>query len=313
MTRIIPLSELSRSPELQGLVTGGVVSIGNFDGVHLGHAALLAKTRALADQVGGPSIAVILDPHPAAILRPDRMPPKLTWIERRGELMSRHGVDALIVCETTREFLNLTAKEFFDLLVVGQLDAEGMVEGPNFFFGRDRGGDVNVLAELCGRHGIELQIVEPTEVGSEMISSTRIRGLLRAGLVEDAAELLGTNYRLRGAVTSGAKRGREIGFPTANLSDIDVVVPAVGVYAGVVHVGGEQHCAAVHLGPNPTFDDDQQVKVEIHLIDFDRDLYGQTLTVDFVARVRDIARFDSPEDLVAQLNRDIASVRSVLR
>ena len=124
MTRIIRLSELSESTELRSLVTGGAVSIGNFDGVHLGHGALLRKTRALADQVGGPSVAVILDPHPAAILRPDRMPPRLTWIERRCELMAQFGVDALVVCETTKEFLNLTAKEFFDLLIVGQLDAE---------------------------------------------------------------------------------------------------------------------------------------------------------------------------------------------
>ncbi len=313
VTRIIRLSELSESPELRDHVTGGVVSIGNFDGVHRGHAALLDGTKALADQIGGPSVAVILDPHPAAILRPDKAPPKLTWIERRAELMSPLGVDALIVCETTREFLNLTAKEFFDLLVVGQLDAEGMVEGPNFFFGRDRGGDVKVLAELCGRHGIELQIADPTESGSQMISSTRIRRLLQEGLIADATELLGSNYRLRGTVATGAKRGREIGFPTANLTEIDVVVPAIGVYAGVATDGGKPHQAAIHIGPNPTFDDDQQVKVEIHLIDFDGDLYGHTLMVDFVARVRDIARFDSPENLVAQLNRDMESVRSILK
>lgn len=312
MTRIIRLSELSESTELRSFVTGGAVSIGNFDGVHLGHAALLRKTRALADQVGGPSVAVILDPHPAAILRPDRTPPRLTWIERRCELMSQYGVDALVVCETTKEFLNLTAKEFFDLLIVGQLDAEAMVEGPNFYFGRDRGGNIEVLSELCNHHGVELHVVEPTEVGSEMISSTRIRGLINHGAVAEAARLLGTNYRLRGTVVKGVGRGRGIGFPTANLAEIDVLTPSPGVYAGLVSLGARQHSAAIHIGPNPTFDNDQTVKVEVHLIDYDDDLYDHQLMVDFVARVRDIARFDSPANLIAQLDRDIQSVRKLL-
>ncbi len=313
MTQIIPLSELSNSLELQARVTGGVVSIGNFDGVHLGHAALLTRARTLADKLGGPAVAVVLDPHPAAILRPDKMPPKLTWIERRAELMSRFSIDALVVCETTQEFLHLTATEFFELLIVGQLDAEAMVEGPNFFFGRNRGGNIDVLANLCDRHGIDLQIVDPTQVGSEMISSTRIRGLIQSGQVAEATQLLGTAYRIRGKVASGAGRGRKIGFPTANLIEIDVMVPAVGVYAGVASFGDQKLQAAIHIGPNPTFETDQTVKVEVHLIDYDGDLYGQSLMVDLIARVRDIARFDSPGDLVAQLQADIQTVRSKLR
>jgi riboflavin kinase/FMN adenylyltransferase len=226
--------------------------------------------------------------------------------------MSSFGVDALVVCDTTKEFLNLTAKEFFELLIVGQLDAEAMVEGPNFFFGRDRGGDVQVLSNLCDRHGVELHIVEPTVVCSEMISSTRIRGLIDQGAVAEATGLLGTAYRIRGLVVKGVGRGRGIGFPTANLAEIDVLIPSPGVYAGVVTVGEKQHAAAIHIGPNPTFDNDQTVKVEVHLIDYDGDLYDQRLMVDFVARVRDIARFDSPGDLIAQLERDIESVRTLL-
>ncbi len=313
MTQIIPLIDLSRSLELRSRVTGGVVSIGNFDGVHRGHATLLKNIRDLADKLAGPAIAVVLDPHPAAILRPDKMPPKLTWIERRAELMSRFGIDALVVCETTEEFLHLTATEFFEMLIVGQLDAEALVEGPNFFFGRNRGGDIALLAGLCDRHGIDLRIVEPTEVGSEMISSTRIRSLIRSGQVAEAAQLLGVAYRIRGRVTRGAARGRQIGFPTANLIDIDVMVPAVGVYAGTAWMGETKMQAAIHIGPNPTFESDQTVKVEVHLMDYDGDLYGRQLMVDFVARVRDIARFDSPDDLVAQLSSDIQTVRSILK
>jgi riboflavin kinase/FMN adenylyltransferase len=313
VTRIIPLSELSESTDLQSFVSGGVVSIGNFDGVHRGHAALLTQTRKLADKLSGPAVAVVLDPHPAAILRPDKTPPRLTWIERRAELMSPFGIDALVVCETTPKFLSLTAQEFFDVLIVGQLDAEAMVEGPNFFFGRDRGGNVQLLTSLCDRHGIEIQIVKPTAVGAEMISSTRIRRLISGGDIAAANQLLGTNYQIRGTVVTGVGRGRQIGFPTANLAAIDVLIPAVGVYAGLAQIDGQSRPAAIHIGPNPTFDDDQQVKVEVHLIDEGGDFYGRPLLVDFVDRVRDIARFDSPMDLIAQLRRDIQSVLTILQ
>ena len=312
MTRIIRLSELYDSTGLQQFVAGGAVSIGNFDGVHLGHGELLKKNRKMADEVGGPSVAVVLDPHPAVILRPDKAPPKLSSIEQRAERMEQFGVDALVVCETTTKFLQLTAKEFFEVLVVGQLDAEAMVEGPNFFFGRDRGGDIKVLAELCQQHGVELRIVEPTESGSQMISSTRIRSLLANGEVSKAAELLGDHYRIDGTVESGASRGRSIGFPTANLTDIEMVVPAIGVYAASAISNQQHYKAAVHIGPNPTFETDTAVKVEVHLLDFDDDIYGQTLSVDFVARVRDIAQFESVEELIDQLNCDIANVRSIL-
>jgi len=313
VTRIIRLSPHEQSIAAADELAGGVVSIGNFDGVHRGHAELLGKVRGLADELGSLAIAVVFDPHPAVILRPERAPPKLTWIERRAELMDKLGIDALVVCETTTEFLRLTAEEFFQSLIVDKLRAAAIVEGPNFFFGRDRGGDVQVLGELCREQEIELEIVAPREVGDQMISSTRIRTLLGDGRIEAAAEMLGTPYRVRGTVTVGARRGQQIGFPTANLTEIDVIVPATGVYAAWAIVDQQPFPAAVHIGPNPTLDDDSAVKVEVHLLDFAADLYGETLLLDFIARVRDIARFDSPADLVAQLERDIDRVRSLLK
>jgi riboflavin kinase/FMN adenylyltransferase len=222
------------------------------------------------------------------------------------------GIDALVVFQTTKEFLKLTAAEFFQSLVIGRLGAAAMVEGPNFFFGRDRGGDIDVLKELCRANQVDLRIVEPTSIGDQMISSTRIRGLLENGKVDEAARLLGGPHRVRGTVVSGAARGRQIGFPTANLTDIDVVVPAPGVYAGIAIVEGNSCQAAVHIGPNPTFDNDGAVKVEVHLLDYDDDLYGQQLQVDFITKVRDIARFDSADRLVEQLDLDIKTIRSSL-
>jgi riboflavin kinase/FMN adenylyltransferase len=331
VTEIVPLTHLIPTPDsaasgsdvpvlaapILDSIQGGVVTIGNFDGVHLGHAALLSEVRRFATELGGPAVAVVLDPHPASILRPERAPKRLTWIERRAELMHALGIDALVVCETTPTFLNMTAAEFFDTLVVGRLRARAMIEGPNFFFGRDRGGDVALLKELCGTNQLDLRIVEPTNVDAEMISSTRIRGLLESGKVEPAARLLGIPHRIRGTVAEGAQRGRQIGFPTANLTDIDVVVPGPGVYGGIATLerdrGGKlSYDAAIHIGPSPTFESDGETKVEIHLLDYGGNLYGQVLLVDFMIHVRDIARFDSAERLVEQLDQDIHTIRSGL-
>lgn len=322
MTQIVPLTSVTPSlgagvaesgvAESLKSVRGGVITIGNFDGVHRGHAALLSEVRRLATDLAGPAVAVVLDPHPASILRPEKAPSRLTWIERRAELMDRLGIDALVVCETSLEFLKMTAVEFFDALVIGCLGGRALVEGPNFFFGRDRGGDIGVLTNLCRSSHIDLRIVQPTKVDGQMISSTRIRRLLESGRVDDAADLLGAPHRVRGRVVAGAKRGRRIGFPTANLTEIDVVVPAPGVYGGIATLRGRTYQAAVHIGPNPTFEHDGEAKVEVHLLDYDGDLYNQLLLVDFVVHVRDIARFESAEQLIRQLDRDIATIRTSL-
>jgi riboflavin kinase/FMN adenylyltransferase len=287
----------------------GVITIGNFDGVHRGHAALLREVRRLADQLGGPAVAVILDPHPASILRPEAAPQRLSWIERRAEKMQHLGIDCLVVCETTRVFLQMTADQFFHALVVERLAARAIVEGPNFFFGRDRGGNVDRLSTLCEEEKLRLRIVDASQSEGQMISSTRIRGLLKEGRVEEASELLDGPHRIRGTVIPGDRRGRQIGFPTANLDQIDVVVPAAGVYGGLASVGDRARQAAIHIGPNPTFDQDGSLKVEIHLLDFQGDLYGQQLLVDLIFKVRDIARFESADALVAQLHQDVASIR----
>lgn len=312
MTEIVRLDSVESSLTAGIPARGGVVTIGNFDGVHRGHAALLGEVRAIARERLVPSAAIVLDPHPASLLRPDRAPTRLTTIPQRAERMDRLGIDVMVVCRTTHALLQMTAREFFQALVIDQINAVAMVEGPNFFFGRDRGGDVNVLRELCQKNRIDLHIVDPTTKDGGMISSTRVRSLVQAGDVQQAARLLGTPHQIIGRVGSGSRRGREIGFPTANLVDIEVVIPAPGVYGGQVQLGDQVHIAAIHIGPNPTFERDGEVKVEIHLLDFDGDLYEKTLTVDVLTRVRDIARFDSVERLIAQLETDIATIRSRL-
>ncbi len=313
MTKLITLAKVSDvdvADPASEVLRGGVVSIGNFDGVHRGHVALLRRVREQADRLGGPAVAVVLDPHPASILRPDRVPPMLTWLERRAELLDGVGIEYLAVCQTSPEFLQLSAQAFFDALVVKRLAAKAMVEGPNFFFGRGRSGDVQTLQRLCGQSGIELLIVDPTMIDGDMISSTRIRGLLQKGEIQAANSLLGQPYRIRGQVVAGDRRGREIGFPTANLEHVDGIVPGPGVYGGFGYTAaGGKRLAAIHVGPNPTFDEAGSCKIEIHLLDYSADLYGQILLVDFVTSVRDIARFESVELLKQQLSRDVETIR----
>ena len=324
MTKIIPFSGLSgptdndteqtyseSAEELPPSILGGVISIGNFDGVHLGHRTLLREVHKQADVIDGPAVVVIFDPHPATILRPGQSPPRLTWIERRAELLDQAGIDFLLVCETTRNFLNLSADAFFQSLVVDQLQARAVVEGPNFFFGHGRGGDVALMGELCEQNNIDFAVMRPTEDSGEMISSTRIRHLLVAGKIDEANAILGTPYRLRGSVTEGEKRGRKIGFPTANLTNIDVVTPGPGVYGGFVWIDGKSYDAAVNIGSNPTFDDDS-LKVEIHALDFSGDLYGAALQLDVICHIRDVARFESAEQLVEQIDRDVHTIRTRL-
>ena len=325
VTQIVRLAQIHDSSGMTPLepsLQGGVVSIGNFDGVHRGHAALLAKVTQQARKLNAPAVVVVFDPHPATILRPGQVPPRLTWIQRRAELLSKVEIDFLLVCETTPELLNLSAEDFFQSLIVDRLKAKAMVEGPNFFFGRDRSGNVETLAELCRKNDMEFTVVSPIQKANEkaddqMVSSTRVRILLSESKISQANEMLGSAYRIRGTVVAGSKRGREIGFPTANLSDIDVVVPGHGVYGGFVQIDSTQidsaqHIAAIHIGPNPTFDDKETAKVEVHLLDYNGDLYGQEILVDFVTHVRGVVRFDSADQLTNQLRKDIATIRSRL-
>lgn len=308
------MAQLILNPvELPASARGGAVAVGNFDGVHRGHARLVETLVAKAHQVGGPSVVYTFDPPPAAILFPNRpisMP--LTAIRRRAELLGYLGVDYLLAYPTDTSLLNLSAEEFFQEKIVGMLFAQAMVEGPNFRFGKDRGGDTNILGQMCAEAELDLTIVEPMLMGdveqSQMISSTRIRKLLAEGHVQEANRLLTRPYRLEGTVASGAQRGKQLGFPTANLTDVPCLLPADGVYAGCVELAGTSYSAAVNIGGNPTFAEGLQ-KVEIHLIDFSGDLYGESIACDLLQHIRPVQRFESVDALVEQLEKDVAACR----
>ncbi len=291
---------------------GGALTIGNFDGVHLGHRSIIDQLKGFAAQLDGAAIVFTFDPHPVRILRPEQTPPPLTWTNRKADLLAELGVDVVVAYPTDRPLLNLSYREFFHQIVIEQLGAKAMVEGPNFYFGRQREGNVETLGALCSEYDVKLKIVEPLLEADSFISSSRIRDLIQAGDVAQAAQWLTHPYRIRGMVTHGAARGSQIGFPTANLDAIDTLVPATGVYAGRTYIEGRAHWSAINIGPNPTFGEHVK-KVESHVLDFEGAIYGQPIEVDFIQRLRDIRQFGSAEELTQQLEKDIAQTRNLAR
>ena len=265
-----------------------------------------------ADQLNSAAIVFTFDPHPVRLLRPEQTPPPLTWTNRKADLLADLGVDAVVAYPTDEELLGLSSREFFDQIIVEAIGAKAMVEGPNFFFGRRREGNVQQLSEFCQQSDIELTIVQPMRESAEFISSSRIRDLIRDGKVAKAAEMLTAPYRIRGMVTHGAARGAKIGFPTANLDGIDTLIPANGVYAGRAFANNLWHWAAINIGPNPTFAEHAS-KVEVHILDFEQSIYGTTIEVDFIQRLRDIRQFESAAALTDQLKKDIADTRRIAR
>ena len=311
MTQIVSIPNIASS-SISAELHAGVISIGNFDGVHRGHASLLEQTKQLAEQLSGPAIACLFDPHPIAILRPELSPKRLTSLAERARRMERFGIDFLIVCKTTPDLLNLTAEAFFQILVRDQLKCRGMVEGANFCFGKDRGGNVDLLRNLCQQESIEFQLAPMKLIDEQVISSTRIRNLLEQGNVRKAGELMQIPHSITSRVVRGDQRGRTIGFPTANLESVDVVVPQGGVYAGWAQIDHSRFPAAIHIGESPTFQSGHSSKIEVHLIDYQGDLYDTALRVEFIERVRGIQHFDSPQSLTKQLRQDVATVKQLL-
>jgi len=290
---------------------GGVVSIGNFDGVHRGHQ-VMARTVALrARELGVPSVIMTFDPHPTVLLAPDRIPPQLTTIQKRAELLDDCGIDCVIAYPTDRNLLQLEPDEFFQLIIRDELEARALIEGPNFHFGHRRAGTIDTLRALCSRHNMRLQILDPVADDTGwMVSSTDIRKAIAEGRMPDATDLLGRPYSVSGVVGGGAQRGRHLGFPTANLENITVMLPPDGVYAGRVELADGPRLAATHIGPNVTFGELAK-KVEVHLLDFAGDLYGQVLEVTFLEQVRGTQKFDGVEALKRQMEADVIRVREI--
>ena len=291
---------------------GGAAMIGNFDGVHRGHQTLLAETIRLAKAFRGAAIAVTFDPPPTQMLHPERFGLPLTPLDHRCRLLHEHGIDHVLILRTSTELLQLEPEVFFERILRDGLRARAIVEGFNFGFGKDRRGTGAMLQALGRAAGMTVTLLPAHLEADSAISSSRVRAALLAGNVAEARQLMGRPHRLFGVVGEGQKRGRTLGFPTANLTVVKNLVPGGGVYAGQVAYQGKTWAAAIHLGPNATFGEKSQ-GVEVHLLDFVGDLYGKELHVDFLKKVRDTRAFGSVDELVRQIQTDIAQVRQALK
>jgi riboflavin kinase/FMN adenylyltransferase len=289
---------------------GGAVTVGNFDGVHLGHQALLVETMKQAAAPDGPALAVTFDPHPQQLLRPEAFQPTLTTVEHRAELLASHGVDHVVVLRISPAFLQIGAVDFFNRLLREALQARAVVEGFNFGFGRKREGTTELLQALGQEAGMRVILVKARELDGKPVSTSRVRGELTAGNVAGARRLMGRPYRLIGVVGSGQRRGQTLGFPTANLQRVTTLAPAVGVYAVRVLHEGRTWPGAANVGPNPTFGEDA-AKLEVHLIGFQGNLYDNVLMVDFYDKIRDTRPFSGPAELVEQLRRDVERAKTL--
>jgi riboflavin kinase/FMN adenylyltransferase len=297
---------------------GTAVTIGVFDGVHLGHRHVIAEARRLAAELGAKSAVVTFDRHPAAVVRPDSAPALLTDLDQRLELLASTGVDFALVVHFDEERSRETAEDFVRRELVECLRAKAVVVGADFHFGHGRRGDVALLQTMGQEHGFEvdgLQLMASAAADARVVSSTAIRSALAAGDVDGANRMLGRPHEVRGTVQAGDRRGRELGFPTANVGvPEEILLPADGIYAGwYLRPDGVALPAAISLGRRPTFYDDQKYSLlEAHILDFDGDLYGETARVRFVARLRGEEKFGSLEALVAQIEADVARTRDLL-
>ena len=283
----------------------GAVAVGVFDGVHWGHRAIFERLQEVAAEKGIGTVALTFDKHPSELLAPDKAPPYVCTLDQRIELIQAAGVEQIVVAEFDAALANLTREEFAAQVLHDALHARHIVVGGNFRFGKERKGDIRYLNSAGPALGMGVSVVSSVIIGGAPVSSTRIRSLICRGEMEDAAKLLGRRFALRGTVVTGDHSGRALGFPTANIQTAPrQLLPGRGVYAVEVTIGGSAYNGLCNVGCRPTFGCLAEI-VEVHLVGFTGDLYGTTLDVVFVRKLRDEIAFESPEELVEQIKRDL--------
>jgi riboflavin kinase/FMN adenylyltransferase len=303
------IRHLRREP---GRIPRTVLTLGNFDGVHLGHQAIIGRAVATAREIAGRVVALTFEPHPIAVLAPERAPALIQPMRERLRLLRDLGVDVLVLQRFTRAFAALEPEAFMTDFVLAHLEVAHVVVGHNVSFGRNRAGTVATLRTLGGRYGFAADEVGPVTVDGEVVSSTALRAIVRRGDVASAARLLGRPYTLRGRVVEGDRRGRSLGFPTANLRwRSGLLLPADGVYAVRAMQAGRRLGGVLNIGIRPTFGERRR-SVEVHLLDFAGDLYGRWLEVELVASLRPERTFSGPDALARAIAEDIARARAIL-
>lgn len=296
--------------ELPDSARGGVLAIGNFDGMHRGHRALLEKAAALAGESGAPLAVLTFEPHPRALFRPDEPPNRITPADLKAARLEKEGIDVLFTLPFNWDFASLSAEKFIRAVLLEGIAPAHVVVGFDFRFGQMRKGTPGMI-EAAGIPVTVVQEVKGAE--DEDLSSSHIRQLLRRGDIEKANAILGWDWEIRGTVFRGDQRGRELGFPTANMKLEDVIHPAYGVYAALVQIGGEEEWlkAAINIGIRPMFEV-KTAQVETHIFDFDRDIYDRLLRVRPVRLLRSEAKFENVDALIVQMEKDCAQAKEIL-
>jgi riboflavin kinase/FMN adenylyltransferase len=292
-----------------------VVTLGKFNGVHLVHLEMIRKTRELARERSAQSVVMTFDRHPAALLNPEHVPDDITGLERRLSLIEEAGVDATLVVPFTAELAALSPRDFVSSILVNTLHAQVVIVGRDFRFGQGASGTVETLSELGAELGFEVHVVDDVRPGGDdRVSSSLIRGLLEAGDVERANVLLGRTHSMRGEIVHGDARGREIGFPTANLSHAATgFLPGDGIYAGwLTDDDSTRYPVAISVGTNPTFPGERHRRVEAYVLDHTLDLYGHKVIIEFLVRLRSTLKFDGIDELIAQMDHDVEQTRHIL-
>ena len=301
--------DLNECPE--GLANT-VATLGNFDGVHRGHQRIFKALLQEASKCGGCTMVITFFPHPLKVLAPDRAPRAITTLEERLRLLQTSGVEYVLCLPFTLELASLTPEEFVQGILVKKLGVKKALVGEDFRFGRDRQGDLALLRRLGRRLGFGVRMIRPLRFRGQQVSSTRVRELIQAGRIQESSDLLGRYYGIMGAVVRGDGRGKTLGFPTANLQTDAELIPPQGVYAVLASLAGDVIPGVANLGTKPTFPG-KPFSIEVHLFDFHRDIYGQSLRMDFVARIRDERKFQDVDGLIRQMHLDLRDAREILR
>ncbi len=289
------------------------LTIGNFDGVHLGHQALFRKVVEISRRTGGDKVALTFHPHPMKVLRPDNPPKLISTLEQKVELIMASGIDHLVCLPFTREFARTTASDFVEDILWRRLGVLDLVVGYDYACGRGREGDIEFLKRQGELLGFRVHVVPPVSVDGKIVSSTAIRELVKQGQMREVRKMLGRYYQIRGVVRKGKKRGGPVvGFPTANLTiNREDLCPKPGVYAVQVIHGESCYSGVINIGYNPTFGDNK-LGAEVHIFDFNKDIYGHEIKVNLVSRIRDEKKFSGPEELAAQITADIKRAKRLL-
>lgn len=294
--------------------TNAVLTIGTFDGVHCGHSTILEQVREYAKSVGGESVLITFEPHPRKLIFPEHEIQMITPLDKKLELITAAGIDHVVVVPFTREFAELSAREYVSGFLVGYFKPDAIVIGYDHHFGNDRKGDINLLKELKEDYDFEVVEIPAQHIQDAAVSSTKVRNAIAAGEVDGASKMLGRNYTLSGKVTKGAQLGRTIGYPTANIvpNHTEQIIPANGVYAVRVNYKGSIYSAMLNIGYRPTVSNENTLHIEAHLFDFSQDIYNESLELEFIARLRDEQKFSSVDALKEQLGKDAEHTKQVL-